>query len=379
MSVATIYALLWLLVQAAGVLLAALAVRASRCVPLGSDAPPVSVVKPIRGLPHRAADCWRSWLMQDYPGPMEVIFSLQDPDDPALPLLRELVQERAARIVVNPVRHGFGGKTSNLLYGIDAARHELLVLSDGDMLAPPDTLRRIMGARERGAEMVGCLPCHTESQGLWSDLYAQAWNSVILIVWGGSMVLGRPVGLPGGTVAITRQHLARIGGITGVAARLAEDIAMGQAALADGLRLGMGPPLVSPVGRLTWRHLWDKLRRGMLVVLWGNPHGAARSVLLICAQAAYLPWGLMALARGQPGVAAMMGGLALAHMLGQSALARLAGDRWRLAWSAPLGVVLGLAALAVSLVYRRIRWGGMTYRVSRSGHMERIGTDASTP
>ena len=377
MTIATIYALGWLAAHLSGLLVASLAVRASRRVPMGRLAPPISVVKPVYGLPHQAEACWRSWLEQDYAGPLEIIFSLQDLDDPALPVLRRLVQGRRARILVNPVRPGFGGKTSNLSHGIDAARHELLVLSDADMLAPPDTLRRIVGAGEQGADLVGCLPCHGDARGLWGGMYAQSWNGVILIVWGGSMVLGRPAGLPGGTVAITRRHLARIGGITAVAAHLAEDIAMGKAARAEGLRLGMGPPVNSPVGPMSWQGLWDKLRRGMLVVLWGNPHGAVRSVLLLCILAAYLPWGLAALGLEQFGVAALMGGLSLVRMLGQGTLGWLAGDRWRPAWSAPLGDLLGLVALAVSLVDRRVRWGGMTFRVCPDGRMKRIDAGAA--
>jgi hypothetical protein len=102
-------------------------------------------------------------------------------------------------------------------------------------------------------------------------------------------------------------------------------------------------------------------------------------VLLLCAQAAYLPWGLTALALGQFGTAAMLGGLALVQMLGYGTLAWLAGDRWRPAWSAPLGDVLTLAALAVSLVDRRVRWGGMTFRVRKGGRMERIDTGPDTP
>lgn len=77
----------------------------------------VSVILPIKGLDPGAAAHYRHWLSQEFHQPYEVIFSLQDPADPVLPVLRSLLAEfpeRPTRLLINPVRPGLNGKSSNL-------------------------------------------------------------------------------------------------------------------------------------------------------------------------------------------------------------------------------------------------------------------------
>ncbi|MBI3992130.1 MAG: glycosyltransferase [Candidatus Lambdaproteobacteria bacterium] len=366
-----LYGAVWLGVLLIGERLATAAVRAADRVPFAADCPPVSVVKPVRGADEFSAANFRSWQEQDYPAPVQVVFSLQDPHDAALPILRALQATHACDVIVHPIRPGYGGKTSNLFYGIAHAKHELLVLSDADMHAPPETLRRIAGALAAGSDAVGCLVGHTAARNLWARIYAQTWNGVIVGIWGGSMVRGRPLGLPGGTVALTRATLARCGGIEAVADRLAEDVALGQALLGRGLRLGMGPPLTSPVGRLAFRDLLHKLKRGALAARLGPPPGIWPYSLAALLHVSYLLLLPLALLLGDARPALAFALLYVAEGLAEARLARLAGGRARFAWHAPLSHLLNLSLLAVSVFDRSVEWGGVRYRVGRGGRIER--------
>ncbi len=54
--------------------------------------PPVTIFKPVCGLDPDMAACLRSFCEQDYPE-YQVIFGLQDHDDPALPVINTLARE----------------------------------------------------------------------------------------------------------------------------------------------------------------------------------------------------------------------------------------------------------------------------------------------
>src|ERR1019366_6420179 len=79
-------------------------------------APPVSLLKSLKGLdPHMYA-AFRSHCLQDY-GDYELLFGVSDPKDPALELVARLQQEfpqRAVRVVSCPTSLGLNGKVSTL-------------------------------------------------------------------------------------------------------------------------------------------------------------------------------------------------------------------------------------------------------------------------
>src|SRR5690606_38837253 len=113
--------------------------------PLWADAPPVSVIKPVRGLDPGAEANFRSFFRQRYPSAFELIFACESEDDPAVPLLRRLIAEHPdvrAELVLAPARPDLTGKMANVAAAYRRARYDLLVVSDSDMRAEPDFLHR---------------------------------------------------------------------------------------------------------------------------------------------------------------------------------------------------------------------------------------------
>ena len=108
--------------------------------------PPVTILKPVHGLEKNQRENLRSTCIQDYPE-FQVVFSVQEIDDPVIPLLREMQQEFGedrVTVAIENKRCGTNGKINNMIGGLPHARHEILVISDSDVRLRPDYLKTIV-------------------------------------------------------------------------------------------------------------------------------------------------------------------------------------------------------------------------------------------
>ncbi len=343
--------------------------------PAGPPAPtpPVTVLRPIRGLDRQLLENLRSVCRQDYPV-FQIVFSVQDGDDPALPLLwqvqREFGEERVA-VVVHSLTAGPNGKANNLLGGLTAARHDLLVISDSDVHLRPDYLRAIV--RPFADPRVGCV------NTLFRIGQARRWyermsllhlNADFLPAAVFAYLIGAAGFTLGPSVAIRRTTLQAIGGFEALATYLAEDYEIGRRTLDLGQRVVLLPYMVEvaanhPSASAWLRHqvYWDQNSRA------ARPMGYFGSILIRS-----VPFALLcALARGLDSIG--MG--VLAGALGVRA-ATVAGILWRFQdreglrslLLLPLQDILGVATWALAFTQRTVVWRGQKYRLTTGGRME---------
>ncbi len=210
--------------------------------------PGVSLLKPLHGDEPRLERNLHSFCAQDYGGPLEVLFGVSDPADPAVATVERLRAEfpdRDLRLVVDERRHGTNGKVSNLGNMMECARYPVVVLADSDMLVAPDYLARVVAALEApGVGAVTCLYRGLAVPGVWSRLAVQWIDHHFLpgVMVGLRLGLAKPCF--GSTIAIERDTLERIGGFLAFKDRLADDYALGEAVRGLGLAVAVPRDLV---------------------------------------------------------------------------------------------------------------------------------------
>src|SRR5579863_7697315 len=122
--------------------------------------PPVSILKPLKGIDPEIYESFRSHCQQDYPE-YEIIFGVSDPDDAAIESVKALKREfpdRRIQLVVSPVILGANVKVSNLAQMMAEARHDYLIVNDSDIRVQPDYLRRVIAPlADPNVGMVTCL------------------------------------------------------------------------------------------------------------------------------------------------------------------------------------------------------------------------------
>jgi len=120
-------------------------------LPSPAFAPPVTLLKPLKGCDPATESCLRSWVTQDYAGPVQILFGVASADDPVCPLVRALIQEfpgRDAELVVCGPLLGANLKVSKLAQLGPLAKHDLLLISDADVHVPPDFLANVVAPLE---------------------------------------------------------------------------------------------------------------------------------------------------------------------------------------------------------------------------------------
>jgi ceramide glucosyltransferase len=344
---------------------------------LGLYTPPVSVLKPVRGVDFASYENFKSFCLQDY-AEYEILFCVNDLDDAAVALIRRLVEEfpqRSIRLLSSAAQIGSNRKVNNLTLLAREAKHELLVQSDGDVRVGANYLREMAAPFERAESgVVSCFYRGVTQKNIWAEIEALGTATDF---FGGVLVADWMEGVTfalGASVATTKTWLGKIGGYEGLANVLADDYEIGNRVAKAGGRVMLSREVVETMyPEVTFGKFWEHQVR------W------ARTVRL-CRPASYvgllfthgLPWAIAGAiaSRSAAGVLLFMAGytvlrLVLAGTVGMWGLRdETARRKW---WMLPLRDLLQFAVWVGSFFSDQITWGNAQFELSRNGEMVAIG------
>jgi ceramide glucosyltransferase len=208
--------------------------------PNAGSAPPVSILKPLKGADPGIYESFRSHCLQDYPE-YELIFGVSDAEDPAAAMVRRLQSEfpgHSIRLEICPKEMGANRKVGVLAQLAPLARYEHFLVNDSDILVPPDYLRRVMAHfADEGVGMVTCLYRGIPESTLGSRLEALGISTDFSAsVLAARVLQGIRFGL-GSTLAFPRRALDAIGGFEPLSDYLADDYELGARIAAAGFKV----------------------------------------------------------------------------------------------------------------------------------------------
>jgi len=342
--------------------------------------PPVSILKPVHGVDPHFYEAIRSHAVQDYPE-YEILFGVSDPEDPAIPPIRQLMREfpgLPVRLVVASTRAP-NQKVGVLIELARHARHPILVINDSDIEVPSDYLRRLVGPLEDPE--VGLVTCLYRGQ---AESWAARFEALAIATEFAPGVLVAPwLGVRefalGATMALRASDLERIGGFEAVADYLADDYQLGRRIHSAGLRVVLAPIVVTTyLPNKGWREAWRHQVR------WAR-------TLRVCRGGGYLGmpvtmatlWAVLLALTGSP----LWGAALLAvRMLSALAASRAIGMQLRPADvpAIPARDLWGVAVWAAGLAGSRVVWRGRHLQINREGKIvggvrERVESPAQRP
>lgn len=355
--------------------------RRQRAHQLPNYTPPVSLLKPVRGVDFGSYENYSSFCRQDYPD-YEVLFGVNDAADKSVPLIHRLISEFPGlriRLLVGAESLGANRKVNMLARLSREARHETLVLTDGDVRVSPNYLREVVapfanvttgavtsfyrGIAEKnlGAEL--------EAIGASSDFFA----GVLMAEWTEGIHFAL-----GASIVTTKRWLSKICGFAPIAGMLADDYELGLRIAKAGGRVLLSRECV-----------WTMYPAQTANSFWHHQIRWARTVRL-CRPLSYfgliftlgLPWALLAaFVAPTKWIAAVY---LIAYLVLRHLMAWIVGV-WGVAdevlrrrlWLVPLRDAIHSAVWLAGFASNQITWGGEEFTVEK-GRMEPVAAPGTT-
>lgn len=340
--------------------------------PRATTLPGVTILKPLAGAESRLYENLESFCKQNYPGPMQWVFGVQDPADASIPLVHRLraeLPDRDIDLVVDAAERGSNPKVSNLVGMQPRIRHGIVIVADSDIAVAADYVMTIV--RQLMPEDVGAVTCLYRGEGsgnVWGRFAGMAIDYRFLP----DVLVGLALGLAhpcfGSTVALRRTTLEAIGGFEAFLEQLADDNAVGEAVRSKGLRVAIAPCiLVHTCDERTALQLLAHELRWARTVRVLSPWGYAGLIITHP-----LPFALLAAAVGAglgnaaPGLGMMAIALACRLVLQLQVDRRmgLGSRRWYLS---PVRDMLSFAVYVAGFFTSVVSWRGNRYRVRADG------------
>ncbi len=342
-------------------------IRRGRGRALADHTPPVSILKPLKGLDEELEENLRSFFRLDYPT-YQLLFGVADEGDPAIAVVQKLMAEfpeHDAQLVVGAPAFGLNPKVENLASMDRFRKHDVILISDSNVRVRPDYLRETARyLAEPGVGLVTNLFAgvgETHSGAIMENLQLNGYIA-------GGMALAsvlRVTCVVGKSMMMPVRVLEAIGGFARVRNLLAEDQVIGVLVRKAGYSIRLSHHVIENVNRrrgFKWflnRHSrWYKIRRQMaLTTFLAEPTASLATVGLVWAFSgdSGIAWG---------GLAGLVG-LGMARDAFQTRMLSGRFPELRKLLFSPIKDFLLLPLWFDAMVNSRVQWRGHRFHVGR--------------
>jgi ceramide glucosyltransferase len=342
----------------------------------GSSLPPVSVLKPLKGVDADLERNLETFYALDYPE-YELVFGVQEASDPALPVARRVADRHpliTSRFAIGGAEVGLNPKVNNLAGILQHCRHDHLWISDSNVAVEPTVLRGMMHRLTDDVGLVTSFIRGVGGRGVGGALEALQLNTFVMGSVAAVDSSTDRVCAVGKSMLFRRAELEAVGGFSELGRYLGEDQILGEAIRGLGTKVVVSSqPIDNVLGEMSVAQFagrflrWARIRRrisrgGYLAELLVNPLPAAA-----CLVALEPSWTTAMVA---------LGVVALVAACGFVVERRLDIRRPLLAY--PLLTVIRSMVVAVLWLVpffsSTVEWRGRTYRI---GHRTLLCSDRS--
>ncbi len=341
-----------------------------------TDISAVTLLKPLKGIEPATETCLRSWFTQQYRGPVQILLGVADIHDPVCAIVQKLLAEFPrvdARLVHCQHKLGANGKVSSLIQLRREARHEIIVISDADVLVSSDFLAQNVPLL--ADENVGLVNFFYQMSGAMTP--AMRWEAVAINGDFWSQVLQsrslKPIDFALGAVMITRQkQLQEIGGFEELSGYLADDYRLGNLIARRGYRIELSGHVVECRSHpMTWGEVWRHQFRWARTIRVCQP---APYFLSILSNATLWPllWLLVNPTANIALVASAFLGIRLCTAAANQRLLTRSHAHLPWLWLVPIKDLGQFVLWSLSFLTTRIVWRGIHYHVAPGGKLVEV-------
>jgi len=235
--------------------------------------PPVSILKPLKGIDDQLEENLHSFFNLDYPR-YELLFGVNDTDDPAIDIVKHLQKKYPAvdsRLIIDSRQVGLNPKINNLnnLYPQTIFHH--LLISDSNVRVTPLYLKEMMSEYlNPNVGLVTSVFRGSQGRSLGAHLENLHLNAYIApSVFAIKRLIGKPITI-GKSMLFNKDMIKKISGFSALSEFLAEDHMLGVYVKKAGFEIRHSTHVIDNVN-VNWslerffnRHLrWAKMRRNL--------------------------------------------------------------------------------------------------------------------
>lgn len=282
--ICTIWYAFIIILSVTGALVSYLKTRSVKTCPSKEDSEGVTILRPLKGIDCQMEDCLRSSFEQRYNGPFEIIFCIEDPNDPAVEIARKMILEypKISSQIVFTTGEKFGPnpKINNLARGYYKAKYDIIWVLDSNVWVSPGTMARSVASFSQKVQLVHHLPLCVSTDGVsWGSKldemfmltsHSKFYTAINFVgiapcVMGKSNIYRRSF-LDASVSKRLGKQIEKGTGITIFAQYIAEDNMIAQCIWDNGGKTALtGDSVVQPLGLVSLNGYWSRRVRWLRV------------------------------------------------------------------------------------------------------------------